>query len=95
MQKAAGLVALLTTLAVSIPALAQDKPILAVMEIEDKTGEFERKDLAAATEFLSTLLITSGKYSVVEKGRQEVKRRQVVKDLKRETHDPATMTSAE
>ena len=87
MHRTIGFVALLTTLAVSVPAFAQDKPILAVMEIEDKTGKFKRSDLEAAMEFLSTLLITSGQYSVVEKGRQEAKKKQVVKHLKRETHD--------
>jgi hypothetical protein len=87
MHKTAGLVGLLTILAIAMPGLAQDKPILAVMEIQDKTAKFKRKDLEAATEYLSTLLIASGKYSVVEKGRQEAKKKQVVKDLKRETYD--------
>jgi hypothetical protein len=68
-------------------SLAQEKPILAVMEIEDKTGKFRSKDMEAATEYLSTLLITSGMYSVVDKGRQETKKKQVVMSLKRESHD--------
>ena len=87
MRRTIGLAVFATMLAAALPSLAQDKPILAVMEIEDKTGKFEGKDLEAATEYLSTLLIASGKYSVVEKGRQEAKKKQVVKDLKRETYD--------
>ena len=87
MRRFVGLAVVVVTLATAFPAHAQDKPILAVMEVEDKTGKFKKGDLEAATEYLSTLLITSGKYSVVEKGRQEAKKKQVVKDLKRETHD--------
>lgn len=87
MRRFIELTVLVVALAAPFLVLAQDKPILAVMGIEDKTGKFERKDLEAATEYLSTSLITSGSYSVVEKGRQEAKKKQVVKDLKRETYD--------
>ena len=87
MRRFVGLGVVVVTLAATFPALGQNKPILAVMEIEDKTGKFEGKDLEAATNYLSTLLVTSGKYSVVEKGRQEAKKKQVVKNLKRETYD--------
>ena len=75
MRKIAGFAILTLVLSTTLPILAQDKPILAVMEIEDKTGKFEHKDLEAATEYLSTLLIASGKFSVVEKGRQESKKK--------------------
>lgn len=88
MQRTAGFVALLTTLVVTFPARTQDKPILAVMEIEDKTGKFKRKDLEAATEVLSALLAASGKYAVVDKSRQAEKRTAVMRRLRRESYAP-------
>lgn len=48
MQGIAVLVALLTSLVIPIPILAQDKPILAVMEIEDTTGKFTDKQIQQA-----------------------------------------------
>jgi len=75
------------TLFASSP-LAQERPILAVMEIGDKTDRFEAGDLDSATEFLSVLLVASGQFTVVERGRMETKRREVVADLKRESYDP-------
>ena len=88
MHRFIGLAAVIVALAAAFPATAQDKPILAVMEIEDKTGKFERKDLQAATEYLLTFLVSSGHYSVVERGRQEEKRKEVIRAQKRESHDP-------
>lgn len=74
-------------LSATFPTFAQDKPILAVMGIEDKTGKLERKDLEAATELLSVLLAVSGQYSVVERGKQDRKRKEVVRQMKRESYD--------
>lgn len=88
MHRTIGFVALLTTLTVAIPVLAQDKPILAVMEIEDNTKRFELSDLTGVREYLSTLLVASGLYRVVDKSRHSRKREAVVRRLKRKSHDP-------
>jgi hypothetical protein len=69
-------------------ALAQDKPILAVMQIEDKTRKFRRKELAAVTEVMAARLVASGRFSVVERSRQAEKRKAVVRKLRRKSHDP-------
>ena len=83
-----GLAMAAVVLATMPPATAQDKPILAVMEIEDKTGKFGREELEAVTEVLSALLVGSGLYAVADKSRQAEKRRSVVRKLRRDSHAP-------
>lgn len=88
MRKTIGLGVFVTILAAAVPLLAQDKPILAVMDVEDKTGKFKRGDLEGATDYLRTKLVESGRYQVVDKTRQGEKRTLVAKDLRRESHSP-------
>ena len=71
MHKTVGFVALLTTLAIAIPALAQEKPILAVMEIEDETGKSTTKQIEQAAKYLRSKLEVSGTCMVVPKSRQD------------------------
>lgn len=87
MHKTIGFTVFVAMLAMTLPLLAEDKPILAVMDIEDKTGKFKSGDLGAATELLSVLLAVSGQYSVVERGKQDRKRKEVVRQMKRESYD--------
>ena len=63
---------------------AADKPMLAVMEIEDETGNFEEKNLSGATEYLRGQLISSDKFIVVAKNRQE---REMIAIMKEESHN--------
>ena len=67
---------------------AQDKPIVAVQEIDDDSGSLRSADLASSTDYLRATLIQTGVYSVVDRGRQEAKKDQIVKQMKRESQDP-------
>jgi tetratricopeptide (TPR) repeat protein len=87
MRTFVGLAIAIIVMAATHQSVAQDIPILAVMEIEDKTGKFERNDMEAATEVLSALLVSSGSYAVVDKSRQAAKRQSIVRELRRESHD--------
>ena len=88
MSKIVGIAMVFTLLFTALPTRAQDKPILAVMEIEDNTKRFEPADLNGVREYLSTLLVASGLYQVVDKSRHSRKREAVVRRLKRKSHDP-------
>jgi len=68
------------------PLVAQERRILAVMDIQDKSG-LEAADLAAAVDYLRGLLARSGRFEIVDKGRQEAKRKSVISDLQRESGD--------
>ena len=72
----------------AFPVLANEKPILAVMQVEDKTGKFKRGDLEGGTDYLRAKLVESGRYQVVDKTRQGEKRALVAKNLRRESHSP-------
>ena len=65
-----------------------EKPILAVVEFEDRTDNFRPGDLAGATDFLRGKLVESGRYRVVDKTRQGEKRAAVVKELRRASFSP-------
>jgi len=64
-----------------------EKPILAVMHIEDGTGVLKQSDLINATDYLRAVLISSRSYLLVDKGRLEEKRREVLSTLRRESHE--------
>ena len=68
-----------------LPAVAQDKPILAVMDIEDKTEQLKDKDLVMAGDYLRGQLVGTGEFRVVDKGRMEEKSQAVVRKLKKES----------
>lgn len=87
-QRTVCLIMLWGLVAASAPAQAEEKPVLAVMEIDDQAGRFGEPDLRNATDYLRASLVTTKKYFVVDRSRQENKRRAIVDRLKRETHDP-------
>ncbi|MBP5201362.1 hypothetical protein J6Z39_00075 [bacterium] len=51
---------------------SNEKPLLAVMDIEDKTGKFH-DSIAGATEYLRNAMIRSNKFFVVAESRQRAK----------------------
>ena len=65
-----------------------EKPVLAVMEIEDRSGRFGEEPLASATDYLRAALVATHYFLVVDRGRQEEKRTALLNQLKRESHDP-------
>lgn len=67
-------------------ASAQTEAKVAIMPTQDDTGEFDRETLEAATGYLRTKFAESGDYLVIDKSRQAEKRREVVKNLKRESY---------
>ena len=66
---------------------AQGRTILAVMDIQDNSGKLRTSDLRTATDFLRGLLLKADRFEVVDKSRQEEKRRAVIDDLQRESGD--------
>jgi hypothetical protein len=82
--------ACMVSLWVLVPALAwaDEKPVLAVMEIDDQAKKLSEDDIRNATDYLRAALVSTGNYFVVDRGRQENHRKSIVNKLKRETHDP-------
>jgi len=74
-------------LVLSVQTVAQERTILAVMEMEDRSG-LRSADLGGATNYLRGLLAKSAKFEIVDKGRQEAKRKRVISDLQLESGDP-------
>ena len=68
--------------------IASEKSVLAVIDIEDRSGKFKSADIATATDILRGLIVSTGIFAVVDKGRQENKRKGVVRDLKRDSYAP-------
>ena len=66
---------------------AQDRSILAVMDIQDSSGKLKSSDVRTATDFLRGLLLKSDRFEVVDKSRQEEKRKAVIEDLRLESGD--------
>jgi hypothetical protein len=85
-----GLVVVLATVCggVSAQPRAENMTILAVMDIQDNSGKLKATDVQSASDYLRGLLAQSGRFEVVDKGRQNSKRVEVVKTLKRESYDP-------
>lgn len=67
-------------------AQKKKKSILAVADIEDRSGRFEASDVRTAADILRGLIISSGIFLVVDKSRQEEKKKAVIRDLKRDSH---------
>ncbi len=70
------------------PAYGAEKPVLAVMEVEDRSGKFNQDQLDGATDILRAALAATHHFLVVDRGRQEEKRQALLARLKRESHDP-------
>ena len=73
---------------VSAQPRAKNMTILAVMDIQDNSGKLKATDVQSASDYLRGLLAQSGRFEVVDKGRQNSKLVEVVKTLKRESYDP-------
>ena len=69
-------------------AQATEKPILAVMPVEVRTEslKLELRDLEGATDYMRALLVKTGRFVVVDKGRMESGKQRVLTTLKRESH---------
>jgi len=63
-----------------------DRPIVAVMDVEDRSSDLSDKTLATLTDYLRVLLAGSGRYVVVDKGRQQEARDKIVKNLRAESY---------
>ena len=60
-----------------------DKPKLAVMDFEDKSGKLSPKMLSSATEYMRSAFVSTNKYVVIAKERQE---KAMIKEMKKESY---------
>jgi len=67
----------------SAPAAEEKRYKLAVMEIEDRSGKFSKEVISNATEYLRSKMVSSNKYVVISKDRQQ---KQLIKEEKKESH---------
>ena len=77
------LVFLALSLAFQLFADDDDKQKLAVMEFEDSSGKLQAKTLSDATEYIRGKLVSSNKYIVIAKERQE---KALNKEMKKESY---------
>ena len=68
---------------VSFTLLAADKPMLAVMEFEDRSGNLPERTLSDAAEYLRSALASSGKFILIAKERQE---KAMIAEMKKESY---------
>ena len=68
------------------PEQAGEKPILAVMEIVDRSGALDESDLASADDILRGLVAAAGRFVVVDKGRQDEQTRELLSRIRKETY---------
>ena len=81
-----GLVVAIVMLAIAIPVHSQNKPLLAVMDIRDRTGALSAEVIDNLTEYLRGLLAESGKYTVIDRSRQAKAIKDVLQKEREETH---------
>ena len=62
---------------------ASDKPMLAVMEFEDRSGSLPERTLSDAAEYLRSALASSGKFILIAKERQE---KAMIAEMKKESY---------
>ena len=86
MQRFVDLVVVVVALAIAIPAHSQNKPLLAVMDIQDRTGALSAEVIDNLTEYLRGLLAESGKYTVIDRSRQAKAIKDVLQKERKETH---------
>ena len=60
-----------------------DKLKLAVMEFEDLSGQLSQQMLSGATEYMRGAFVSSNKYVVIAKERQE---KEMIKEMKKESY---------
>ncbi|HSA32245.1 MAG TPA: CARDB domain-containing protein [bacterium] len=68
-------------------------PVAAVMEIEDKSGKFEKQVLWDATDYFRTKLVSGGKFVVVDRTKQADKVKELAKKGKKESHGETVDTT--
>ena len=61
----------------------EEKLKLAVMEFEDRSGNLSAKTLSDATEYIRSAFVSSNKYVVIAKERQE---KEMIKEMKKESY---------
>jgi len=74
---------LLVLLAASLFADSDEKLKLAVMEFEDRSGNLSEKTLSDATEYVRGAFVSTNKYVVIAKERQE---KAMIKEMKKESY---------
>lgn len=62
-----------------------EKTILAVMEIEDKSGKLKPEELENAGDYLRGQLVATQQFKVVDRGRMQEKTKAVVRRMKKES----------
>jgi hypothetical protein len=70
----------------AVSAQAQNKPLLAVMDIQDKTGQLSAETIDTLTEYLRGMLAESGKYTVIDRSRQAKAIKAILQKERKETH---------
>lgn len=68
------------------PLPPNERPIIAVMDIEDRGGALEAQVLDSLTDYLRASLVASGRFSVVDKSRQSQAREKMIKAEKAESY---------
>jgi hypothetical protein len=68
------------------PCLAREKPILAVLDVQDRNRLLDKVLLENLTDYLRGLLAETGKYVVVDRGRQALATRDMVRKEKKESY---------
>lgn len=68
------------------PLSPDERPIIAVMEIEDKSGSLEPDLLVSLTDYFRASLVATGRFSVVDKSRQSEARGKLIKAEKEESY---------
>ena len=67
----------------TLTLFAEDKPMLAVMEFEDRSGNLSERTLSDAAEYLRSALASSGKFILIPKERQE---KAMIAEMKEESY---------
>jgi len=65
-----------------------ERPIVAVMDFDDRSGELEGELLDGLTDYFRARLVASGRYSVVDKSRQAEARRKMIVNARAESYKP-------
>ena len=86
MRRFVELLAVVVVIAAALPALGQNRPLLAVMDIQDRTGALSADVIDNLTEYLRGLLAESGKYTVIDRSRQAKAIKDVLQKERKETH---------
>ena len=67
-------------------AMGEEKPVLAVMTVMDKTGQASSEMTDRLTDYVRTHFVLRDRFRVVDKSRQHRVRLQMVRELRKESH---------